>query len=232
VLYLYPAYDPNLQQFVNRDPISEFGGVNLYRFVRNNPINAIDQLGLVDVGKIAGGGLQVIGGVLAAVAISVAEAPSLGAATVAVPTVFFGISHGLVQIGAGIKDDPSDEALNSFLEHYPKNPGEALVVPWGPAVMKPVGLVWDVGSLGLSEFGLFNDFVEGERLALPWAAFGTEFGKAVESGVEVAAPLWNAYFNEKCPPAGQGGNSAPFVPLSPNNSLSPVIVPPTWNNHH
>ena len=39
-------YDPNLQRFVNRDPISESGGVNLFAFVGNNPINKLDAFGL------------------------------------------------------------------------------------------------------------------------------------------------------------------------------------------
>jgi RHS repeat-associated protein len=39
-------YDPNLQRWINRDPIGEAGGINLYQFVRNNPINAVDRNGL------------------------------------------------------------------------------------------------------------------------------------------------------------------------------------------
>jgi RHS repeat-associated protein len=39
-------YDPSLQRFINRDPIAEQGGINLYAYVANNPINAIDLLGL------------------------------------------------------------------------------------------------------------------------------------------------------------------------------------------
>jgi RHS repeat-associated protein len=43
---LYRYYDPNLQRWLNRDPIQEWGGLNLYQFVRNSPILSIDLLGL------------------------------------------------------------------------------------------------------------------------------------------------------------------------------------------
>src|SRR5437899_4072585 len=48
LLYLYRAYDPNLQRFINRDPIEEEGGINLHSFVQNNPIGLIDLWGLDD----------------------------------------------------------------------------------------------------------------------------------------------------------------------------------------
>jgi RHS repeat-associated protein len=45
-LYLYRAYDPNLQRWLSRDPIGERGGANLYGFVGNSPQNYLDPLGL------------------------------------------------------------------------------------------------------------------------------------------------------------------------------------------
>ena len=64
VYYLYRYYDPNLQRWPNRDPLTESGfetvrrgpvaksviveviqGPDLYEFVRNNPINLFDLLG-------------------------------------------------------------------------------------------------------------------------------------------------------------------------------------------
>src|SRR5208282_6855164 len=43
--YLYRFYDPNSQRWINRDPIQERGGLNLYAFARNGPINVIDCVG-------------------------------------------------------------------------------------------------------------------------------------------------------------------------------------------
>ena len=42
----YRAYDPDLARWLNQDPIGENGGINLYRFVGNDPLNRIDPLGL------------------------------------------------------------------------------------------------------------------------------------------------------------------------------------------
>ncbi|MBI4661066.1 MAG: RHS repeat-associated core domain-containing protein, partial [Verrucomicrobia bacterium] len=39
-------YDPNLQRWLTLDPIGETGGINLYQFVGNDPVNRIDPDGL------------------------------------------------------------------------------------------------------------------------------------------------------------------------------------------
>jgi RHS repeat-associated protein len=45
--YGYRWYAPNLQRWVNRDPIAERGGINLFGFVLNAPANHVDSFGLV-----------------------------------------------------------------------------------------------------------------------------------------------------------------------------------------
>src|ERR1043166_7631358 len=43
--YGYRFYDPNLQRWINRDPIEEFGGFNLFQLARNNPVVWFDANG-------------------------------------------------------------------------------------------------------------------------------------------------------------------------------------------
>ena len=47
-LTLYRAYDPSTGRWLNRDPIQERGGLNLYAYVNNNPVDRKDTLGLSD----------------------------------------------------------------------------------------------------------------------------------------------------------------------------------------
>jgi len=44
--YARAGYDPNLGRWLSRDPKGEDGGINLYQYVGNNPVNKIDLFGL------------------------------------------------------------------------------------------------------------------------------------------------------------------------------------------
>lgn len=44
--YGFRPYDPKTAKWLCKDPIAENGGLNLYAFVRNDPINGVDYLGM------------------------------------------------------------------------------------------------------------------------------------------------------------------------------------------
>jgi len=46
LLTWFRAYHPEIGRWLSRDPIREKGGLNLYAFVGNNPVNWVDPLGL------------------------------------------------------------------------------------------------------------------------------------------------------------------------------------------
>jgi RHS repeat-associated protein len=48
-LALYRAYDVDTGRWLSRDPLEEHDGPNLYAYVHNDPINAVDPLGLYSV---------------------------------------------------------------------------------------------------------------------------------------------------------------------------------------
>jgi len=49
--YGYRWYAPNVQRWLNRDPIGELGGLNLYGYVRNDPLDRYDPFGEADAPK-------------------------------------------------------------------------------------------------------------------------------------------------------------------------------------
>jgi len=57
--YGYRFYNPVFGRWINRDPIGEDGGINLYTFTKNSPINRFDKLGLKDFGIGVGVGFMV-----------------------------------------------------------------------------------------------------------------------------------------------------------------------------
>jgi RHS repeat-associated protein len=58
-LYYYGRrfYEPNLQRWINRDPIGERGGVNMYQVAGNDLLNHVDSSGLLFIPQ-AGGPLE------------------------------------------------------------------------------------------------------------------------------------------------------------------------------
>jgi RHS repeat-associated protein len=63
--YGFRYYEPNLQRWLNRDPMGEVSDMNLYRVVFNAPNNSIDPVGLWTIhiwgGKGLAGGIRISG---------------------------------------------------------------------------------------------------------------------------------------------------------------------------
>ncbi len=71
--YGYRFYSPSLSRWLNRDPIEEAGGVNLYAFCKNKPIVAVDSIGQ-DIYIIEGTGkTPLIGGLHQSICVDVWE---------------------------------------------------------------------------------------------------------------------------------------------------------------
>jgi RHS repeat-associated protein len=95
-------YDPNLQRWLNKDPIAEAGGINLYRFVGNNPINEVDPYGLWTwTGAFAGVGAGVGGFAVAAASLGV-DAVTGGLNTLATPAEVAGGAAAGAAAGAWV----------------------------------------------------------------------------------------------------------------------------------
>lgn len=50
--YGYRFYDPQAQRWINRDPLGEAGGMNLYGFVGNRALNRVDPDGLIELNSL------------------------------------------------------------------------------------------------------------------------------------------------------------------------------------
>ena len=60
-LTMFRAYNPNLARWISRDPIGERGGINLYGYCANDPVEYVDPDGRELIGAIGG---AVLGGVI------------------------------------------------------------------------------------------------------------------------------------------------------------------------
>lgn len=70
-------YNPYISRFINADPSGFGGGLNFYLFCNGNPISETDPFGISpNWGQIGGGAAQVVGGVVVAIGLGLAEAPS------------------------------------------------------------------------------------------------------------------------------------------------------------
>ena len=108
-------YRPDLGRWLNRDPIEEEGGENLYAFCLNNPLGSLDVMGMVNWESVLNGGLQMAAGILS---MKVAAASIVGSGGMSAPAAYFlfawasaTIANGYSTLAAGLSDRGPPEAL-------------------------------------------------------------------------------------------------------------------------
>jgi RHS repeat-associated protein len=146
VYYLYRFYDPNLQRWVNRDPIGELGGFNLYVYVGNGAAYLVDPYGLINWQQILQGTLTTIGGIGSIVVGGAATAGTGGLAVgLGVVAVFAGgtsVGLGITTIASGIADrGPAPTPTGTV----PQGPVELCGAMTGSATLQQAGGYCDVG---------------------------------------------------------------------------------------
>jgi RHS repeat-associated protein len=106
-------YMAEWERWPNRDPIEEEGGINLYCFCFNNPVNIVDPLGLSFWSATRNFAFGVVGGAVATFAVgtvtvvaTVAASPviAVAAGVTAVGAVAYGgyqLGKGLFEVGTG-----------------------------------------------------------------------------------------------------------------------------------
>lgn len=165
-------YDPRLGRWLSRDPIRERGGVNLYRYVGNNPVNQTDPLGLFAIQVGVGGGFTAAltgGGEVTYALVITTDNIDFGA----VGTVEGGGAIGAGGSGFGtVTFSPWARCLQDLL-------GTDINASASGGVIGVLG-----GSLGFNSEGEFSSF--GGTIGL---------GAEVEAGVTVSytAALWQLF---------------------------------------
>ena len=132
--------------WLSRDPIGEAGGINLYAYVGNNPVNLWDPLGLVDWSQVRTGAITstvAVGSMLGGAALTASTA-GVGAVVGGVGMVSGATSLGLgiATIVQGLADTgPVGTPTGSI----PQGPIELAGAFTGDAALQSAGSWGDVG---------------------------------------------------------------------------------------
>jgi RHS repeat-associated protein len=175
--YGYRFYDPGLQRWINRDPLGERGGLNLYQFANNQSVGAIDPFGFSSGNFYAGAnsGFKFQGGVdNAPPAFTIIQAPIMmevyhpSVPVLTSPGDFAYVAPGysdLVptgQYGISVQDGGEDPFIVAMLTMSAKAGVEIYAMQ---GVFGLAGLFWDALAPAADSCYLVQG--PGTRLALP-----------------------------------------------------------------
>lgn len=142
ILFLRRAYEPSLQRFINRDPIAELGGLNLYAYVGNNAVSLVDFLGLCDDGwwdLFFNGVGDDIFGILDRLFDSSFEGLAIGSDM---------IGQGLASVGGGLNDYQWESDLYRNINNNPATGPSFTAIALGTFEAEA-----NIGTLGLYGMG-------------------------------------------------------------------------------
>ena len=115
-------YRPDLGRWLNRDPIEEEGGENLYAFCANNPVLYYDILGMTDWMTVLRGAIQIVSGTMLAITAGSSVVGSGGLSTPAAIALTawasVSIASGIQTLSAGLNDRGSPEAIQVQAVEY------------------------------------------------------------------------------------------------------------------
>jgi len=115
-------YRPDLGRWLNRDPIEEEGGENLYAFCANNPVLYYDILGMTDWMTVLRGAIQIVSGTMLAITAGSSVVGSGGLSTPAAIALTAwasaSIASGIQTLSAGLNDRGSPEAIQVQAVEY------------------------------------------------------------------------------------------------------------------
>ena len=121
-------YDPDTGRYLTPDPIGLAGGMNLYVYVSNNPINFIDPYGLFTASDIASSWQESAIQSAAGLDQMVSDSPGLWAAAAAVQT--------MMDAGGGFVD----------MLRFGEGAAEGGVCGWGKDIIRGVGIAGSVAA--------------------------------------------------------------------------------------